>query len=215
MLQRTQEYDQHFQHLISLFILLLWTSSLFFWQLFCDLTYYNTHKKSNITQVHWRHLHHFTYSCNSLMIPQQCRARFLQNYKPSQQNPTSKWEVHHLKMKVVSWGLLLCQHFYYFIVAVFMSLVLQDLVTKRQMFHCMWRHVLLTVEKKPLYGLPLPHRPCRRTDSQIMCVRSSHSKHVTGQRIIKHSIINLKRIWYTWRLYKKLYSTQLLSFNSH
>ena len=99
----------------------------------------------------------------------------------------------------ISW--LLCEPFYCFILAVFISLLLQDLMMKRQVFHCTWRHMLLTVEKKASSALPLLHRHCRTTDYQIMCVRATHNKHVTGQLIINHSIINLKRIWYIWRLY--------------
>lgn len=94
-----------------------------------------------------------------------------------------------------------CVNPFSFILAVFISLLLQDLMMKRQVFHCTWRHMLLTVEKKALSALPLLHRHCRTTDYQIMCVRATHNKHVTGQSIINHSIINLKRIWYIWRLY--------------
>jgi hypothetical protein len=123
---------------------------------------------------------------------------FSQSCKLSQQNPLSKWDIYYLQMKFVVWGLLLCEHFYCFIFAVIMSLLLQVLMMSIKMFHCMWRHILLTVEKKPLSALPQLHRHCRTTAYQIMNVRSTHNQHITGQWIIKHSIINLNIIWYIW-----------------
>jgi hypothetical protein len=81
-----------------------------------------------------------------------------------------------------------------------MSLLLQALMMNIKVFHCMWRHMLLTVENKALSALPLLHRHCRTTEYQVICVRSTHNKHVTGQWIIEHSIINLNRIWYIWSL---------------
>jgi len=100
-------------------------------------------------------------------------------------------------MKFVVWGLFLYEHFYYFILAV-MSVLLQALMMSIKVFNCMWRHMLLTVEKKPLSTVPKLHRHCRTTEYQVMNVRSTHNQHVTGQWIIKHSIINLNRIWYIW-----------------
>jgi len=67
-----------------------------------------------------------------------------------------------------------------------------------KVLHCMWRHMLLIVEKKPLSALPQLYRHCRTTEYQIMNVRSTHNQHITGQWIIEHSIINLNRIWYIW-----------------
>jgi hypothetical protein len=82
-----------------------------------------------------------------------------------------------------------------------MSLLLQALMMSIKMFHCMWRHMLLTVEKKPLSALPLLHRHCSTNEYQVMCVRSAHNQQVTGQWIIKHSTINLNRIWYVWSIF--------------
>jgi len=112
--------------------------------------------------------------------------------------------------EVCSLGLLLCEHFYYFIFAVIMSLLLQVLMMSIKVFHCMWRHMLLTVEKKTLSALPQLHRHCRTTAYQVMNVRSTHNQHITGQWIIEHSIINLNRIWYIWSRFWKLYSIQYL-----
>jgi len=79
-----------------------------------------------------------------------------------------------------------------------MSLLLQALMMSIKVFHRMWRHILLPVEKKPLFAVPQLHRHCRTTEYQVMNVRSTHNQHVTGQCIIEHSIINLNRIWYIW-----------------